>query len=51
MAGPLMRTKLFIPGLRRGPVPRPRVSERLDAAAEAKLVSTARSSPDTSPCR
>jgi len=38
MASPLVRTKLFIPRLRRGLVPRPRVSERLDAAAEAKLV-------------
>ena len=38
MASPLVRTKLFIPRLRRGLVARPRVSERLDAAAEAKLV-------------
>ncbi len=38
MAGPLMRTKLFIPRLREGMVPRSRVSERLDAAAKAKLV-------------
>ena len=38
MASPLVRTKLFIPRLRRGLVSRPRVSERLDAAAEAKLV-------------
>ena len=38
MAGPLMRTKLFIPRLRGGMVPRARVSDRLDAAAGVKLV-------------
>lgn len=33
-----MRTKLFIPRLKGGMVPRARVSDRLDAAAKAKLV-------------
>jgi LuxR family maltose regulon positive regulatory protein len=37
MASPLVRTKLFIPRLRRGVVPRSRLSERLDDGAETKL--------------
>jgi LuxR family maltose regulon positive regulatory protein len=38
MASPLVHTKLYIPRLRRGLVARSRVSDRLDAAAESKLV-------------
>jgi LuxR family maltose regulon positive regulatory protein len=37
MASPLLETKLYIPRRRRGVVPRARLSERLDRAAEAKL--------------
>ena len=37
MAGPLLETKLYVPRRRRGLVPRPRLSERLDRGAEAKL--------------
>ena len=37
VAGPLLETKLFVPRWRRGLVPRPRLSERLDRGAEAKL--------------
>jgi LuxR family transcriptional regulator, maltose regulon positive regulatory protein len=37
MASPLLETKLYLPKLRRGLVPRPRLSERLDRGAETKL--------------
>ncbi len=37
MASPLLETKLFIPRLRRSLVARPRLSERLSRAAEARL--------------
>ncbi|MEI8333681.1 MAG: AAA family ATPase, partial [Chloroflexota bacterium] len=36
-AGPLLETKLYVPGLRRGLVARPRLSERLGSGAESKL--------------
>jgi LuxR family maltose regulon positive regulatory protein len=36
-AGPLLETKLYVPRRRRGLVPRPRLSERLDRGAESKL--------------
>ncbi|MGH2355992.1 MAG: hypothetical protein ACRDJN_30670, partial [Chloroflexota bacterium] len=36
-AGPLLETKLYAPRRRRGLVPRPGLSERLDRGAEAKL--------------
>jgi len=38
MASPLVRTKLYVPRLRRSLVARVRLSERLNAGAEAKLV-------------
>src|SRR5664279_6114281 len=38
MASPLVRTKLYVPRLRRSLVARVRLSERLDAGTEAKLV-------------
>lgn len=38
MASPLVRTKLYVPRLRRNLVARVRLSERLDAGADAKLV-------------
>ena len=37
MAGPLLETKLYVPSRRRGVVPRPRLSERLNCGAESKL--------------
>jgi LuxR family maltose regulon positive regulatory protein len=37
MAGPLLATKLHVPRRRRGLVPRPRLSERLDRGSEAVL--------------
>ena len=37
MAGPLLETKLHVPRRRRGLVPRPRLSERLDRGAESTL--------------
>src|SRR5215207_9431615 len=37
MAAPLLETKLYIPRRRRGVVPRPRLTERLNRGAEAKL--------------
>src|SRR5438132_4340390 len=37
MASPLLETKLYIPRWRRGLVPRPRLSERLNRAAESQL--------------
>jgi LuxR family maltose regulon positive regulatory protein len=37
MGSPLLATKLYLPRLRRGLVPRPRLSERLDRGAETKL--------------
>src|SRR5437879_11578700 len=37
MASPLLETKLYAPRWRRGQVPRPRLSERLDRGAETKL--------------
>src|SRR6266568_6603385 len=37
MASPLLETKLYIPRWRRGFVPRPRLSERLNRAAESEL--------------
>ena len=37
VTGPLLETKLFVPRWRRGLVSRPRLSERLDRGAEAKL--------------
>ena len=36
-ASPLLQTKLYIPGLRRGQVGRPRLLERLSQVAESKL--------------
>ncbi len=36
-ASPLLETKLYVPRPRRGLVPRPRLSERLDRGAESKL--------------
>ena len=38
MPAPLLETKLYLPRPRAGLVPRPRLSERLDAAATSKLV-------------
>jgi LuxR family maltose regulon positive regulatory protein len=35
---PLLQTKLFVPGSRRGLVPRPRLTERLDRGAASKLM-------------
>ncbi len=35
---PLLETKLYVPGSRRGLVPRPRLSERLDRGSALKLV-------------
>src|SRR5919202_2980210 len=37
MVGPLLETKLYVPGWRRGLVPRPRLSGRLNQGAESKL--------------
>src|SRR5215210_1765074 len=37
MASPLLETKLYVPRPRRGVVPRPRLSERLEQGTEAKL--------------
>ena len=37
MAAPLLETKLYVPRRRRGVVPRPRLSARLDRGAEGKL--------------
>jgi LuxR family maltose regulon positive regulatory protein len=37
MASPLLETKLYVPRRRRSVVPRPRLSERLNRGAEAKL--------------
>jgi LuxR family maltose regulon positive regulatory protein len=37
MISPLLGTKLYIPRSRRGLVPRPRLSERLNRGVEAKL--------------
>ncbi|MGY1604895.1 LuxR C-terminal-related transcriptional regulator [Geodermatophilus sp. SYSU D00815] len=37
MAGPLLATKLHVPRRRRGVVPRPRLTERLDRGAEGTL--------------
>jgi hypothetical protein len=37
MTSPLLETKLYIPRSRRGLVPRPRLSERLNRGGEAKL--------------
>src|SRR5712692_2537410 len=37
MASPLLETKLYVPRWRRGLVPRPRLSERLNAGAQSKL--------------
>src|SRR5215213_7889810 len=36
-AGSLLETKLYVPRRRRGAVPRPRLSARLEQGAEAKL--------------
>ena len=38
MPGPLLATKLYVPRRRRGVVSRPRLSERLEGGAEAKLL-------------
>ena len=38
MPAPLLETKLYLPRPRAGLVPRPRLSERLDAGAAAKLM-------------
>ena len=38
MTTPLLETKLYVPGSRRGLVPRPRLSERLDRGAASKLM-------------
>jgi LuxR family maltose regulon positive regulatory protein len=37
MTSPLLETKLYIPRSRRGLVPRPRLSERVNRGVEAKL--------------
>ena len=37
MASPLLESKLFMPGPRRGLVPRPRLVEHLNRGVEAKL--------------
>ena len=37
MSGPLLETKLHVPGRRRGLVARPRLSERLSRGAESAL--------------
>src|SRR5919199_633341 len=37
MASPLLQTKLCVPRRRRGLVPRPRLTERLDRGTESKL--------------
>ena len=37
IANPLLETKLYVPRPRRGLVPRPRLSERLNRGAESKL--------------
>ena len=37
-AGPLLETKLYVPRSRRGLVPRPRLSERLDRGTASKLM-------------
>lgn len=37
MVSPLLETKLYVPKLRRGVVPRPRLSERLNRALESKV--------------
>src|SRR5438128_1859250 len=37
MASPLLETRLYVPRWRRGLVPRPRLSERLNAGAQSKL--------------
>ena len=37
MASPLLETKIYVPRPRRGLVPRPRLSERLNRGAESKL--------------
>src|SRR2546427_13068031 len=37
MVSPLLETKLYVPRWRRGLVPRPRLSERLNRGAESKL--------------
>ena len=36
MAGPLLETKLYIPGRHRGLVSRPRLIERLNRGAESR---------------
>jgi LuxR family transcriptional regulator, maltose regulon positive regulatory protein len=38
MAGPLLETKLHLPRQRRGLVPRPRLSERMDDGAATMLL-------------
>ena len=38
MPAPLLQTKLFVPRSRRGLVPRPRLTERLDRGAASKLM-------------
>jgi LuxR family transcriptional regulator, maltose regulon positive regulatory protein len=37
VVGPLLETKLYVPRPRRALVPRPRLSERLERGADAKL--------------
>jgi LuxR family transcriptional regulator, maltose regulon positive regulatory protein len=37
MTSPLLETKLYIPRSRRGLVPRPRLSDRLNRGVDAKL--------------
>ncbi len=37
LASPLLETKLFVPRLRRGAVPRPRLSDRMRLGSEARL--------------
>ena len=38
MPAPLLETKLYVPGPRRGLVPRPRLSQRLDRGTTSKLM-------------
>jgi LuxR family maltose regulon positive regulatory protein len=38
MPAPLLETKLYVPSPRAGLIPRPRLSERLDGGAAAKLM-------------
>jgi len=42
-ANPLLEPKLFVPRPRRGPRPRPRLSERLDRGGASKLMLVSKS--------